>query len=150
MEVPFILKHLRFEAWSLAMSNILASSRSWAQASNRLFPAVDFELFNCGTEAEVSKASRLLKTYGAFRIKNHGLPPSVTTDCFQYVCEQNPSTIASKTENLFSVSRPGNCSMVLLSSRTVPPYIPGLIQRKFATKVSRKKASNFILNQMLL
>lgn len=135
------------------MSTVLApSSRNLAQVSNRLFPSVDFELFRCGTEAEVSKASRLLRTYGAFRIKNHGLPPRVTADCFQYVCKQSPSTVAFETENLFSVdgSRPENFSMGLLSSSTAPLYIPGLIRRKFAIKASRKKLSNLISNQMPL
>lgn len=151
--MPFILQHLPFKAWLLAMSNMLASSsRNKAQASNKLFQAVDFELFRYGTEAEVSKASRLLRTYGAFRIKNHGIPPRVTTNCFQYVCKQDPFAIISETENLFpfDVSRPGNCSTSLPSSRTVSFYTLGLIRRKFEINGSRKKASNLISNQMLL
>lgn len=143
---------MRSTAWLLAMSNTLASSsRDCAHVSRKLFPAVDFGLFRCGTVSEVSKASRLLRTYGAFRIKNHGLSPRVTADCFQYVRIESLSAVAQITKLIFHRwFRPGNFSMSLLSSRAAPLYILSLMPRKLATKQFRKKVSNFISNRMLL
>ena len=72
--------------FTFATLNIMASSsRLRLQATHKLFPAVNYDLFRRGIEAEVKKALWLLETYGTFRISNHGLSPKATAASFLYV-----------------------------------------------------------------